>query len=203
MQCPNCGAPSTGGRFCKYCGTQLPQAVQQPQVEPVYQPPQGYDPNMVQPPVQPQYPYQNPYPQQPVALKKENPLLGMIGAFLGSLIGAASIVLLGQLGFVASLSGWLLALCTLKGYELLGKRVGGFGIAVCVVLMLVMPLVGYVGIYVVELIQEYGATVSEAIPFAVEVALDGENIGSILMIYAFAVIGGIGLISNAIRANKK
>ena len=38
------------------------------------------------------------------AERRENVLTGLIGAFLGSLIGGACIVAIGQLGYVASIS---------------------------------------------------------------------------------------------------
>ncbi len=46
--------------------------------------------------------------------KKENWLAGIVGAFIGSLIGVGVIILLGQLGYVAALSGIAMAVCALK-----------------------------------------------------------------------------------------
>lgn len=51
--------------------------------------------------------------------KKENLFTGIIGALLGSLLGVLCIILLSQMGYVAALSGFVMAVCTLKGYELL------------------------------------------------------------------------------------
>ena len=51
----------------------------------------------------------------------ENVFLGLIGARVGARLGGASIILLSQLGYIASISGVILAFCTLKGYQLLGK----------------------------------------------------------------------------------
>ena len=48
--------------------------------------------------------------------KRENVPAGIVGAFLGSLIGVACAVLIGQLGYVASISGLVMAVCALKGY---------------------------------------------------------------------------------------
>ena len=75
--------------------------------------------------------------------KQENMFTGIIGALLGAAIGGASIVLLGQLGYVASISGLILAVCTLKGYELLGKSRGTVGTILCVLLMLITPYIAY------------------------------------------------------------
>ena len=78
----------------------------------------------------------------PVELQKpENVVTGTVGALLGALIGAAMIILLGRMGTIASASGIVLAVCTLKGYELLGGRRSRKGIIISVLLMLVVPYV--------------------------------------------------------------
>lgn len=51
---------------------------------------------------------------------RDNVVAGAVGAFLGSLIGVACIVLVNQLGYVASICGLVMAVCCLKGYALLG-----------------------------------------------------------------------------------
>ena len=55
--------------------------------------------------------------RQEMERKPENVLAGIVGALLGSVLGAACIVLLEQLGYVAALSGIVLAICTLKGLK--------------------------------------------------------------------------------------
>ena len=60
-------------------------------------------------------------PGSPEVKAPENMVLGILGAIVGALIGGASIIGLSQLGYIASISGLILAFCTLKGYELLSK----------------------------------------------------------------------------------
>ena len=48
--------------------------------------------------------------------KGENITGGLVGALLGSLVGVVSIIIFSQLGYVAALSGVIMAVCTLKGY---------------------------------------------------------------------------------------
>ena len=67
--------------------------------------------------------------------KQEQVLPGIVGALIGSLIGAVVIVIVGQLGYVAAVSGLVMAICTLKGYEMLGKKLGTPGIIISCVLM--------------------------------------------------------------------
>lgn len=71
--------------------------------------------------------------------KPENMVSGIVGALIGAAIGGASIVLLSQMDVIASISGIILAVCTMKGYELLGGRLTKKGIVISVLLMLAMP----------------------------------------------------------------
>ena len=54
--------------------------------------------------------------------RPENIPAGIVGAFLGTLLGVVCTVVIGQLGYVASVSGLIMAVGALKGYELLGGR---------------------------------------------------------------------------------
>ena len=73
--------------------------------------------------------------------KRENIVAGVVGAFLGSLIGVACVVIIGQLGYVASISGLIMAVCALKGYELLGGSLTKKGALISSLLILVMPVI--------------------------------------------------------------
>ncbi|MGT2756861.1 hypothetical protein [Streptococcus ovuberis] len=68
----------------------------------------------------------------------ENYILGTVGAFLGSLIGVALIVILGQLGFVAAFSGIVMGIATVKGYELLAKKFSKVAAVICLVIVVAM-----------------------------------------------------------------
>lgn len=70
--------------------------------------------------------------------KRENIAGGIVGAFLGSLLGVLCTVVIGQLGYVASVSGLVMAVGALKGYELLGGSLSKKGAAISSVLVLVM-----------------------------------------------------------------
>ena len=73
---------------------------------------------------------------------EEHMLAGLVGAFLGSLLGVAAIVFIGQLGYVAAISGLIMAVCALKGYELLAGRLSRKGAVIACLLILVMTYVG-------------------------------------------------------------
>lgn len=59
--------------------------------------------------------------------RHEHVLAGLVRAFLGSLIGVACIVGIGQLGYVASLSGVVMAVYAIRGYSLLGGAISRKG----------------------------------------------------------------------------
>lgn len=73
--------------------------------------------------------------------KRENVALGIVGALVGSLIGAFLIVLLAQLGWVSVLLGFAMAVCTFKGYSLLGGKMTKKGMVICTLIVLFMTYV--------------------------------------------------------------
>lgn len=133
--------------------------------------------------------------------------LGILGALVGSLIGGASIVLLSRLGFVAAISGFLLAVCTLKGYELLGKKLSKTGIIVSIVLMVVVPFAADAidwALVCYDELKVLGASVFDCLVALPEFLSEGlipmsnylTNLG---LLYLFVVIGGFTTIRNALR----
>ena len=75
---------------------------------------------------------------------KENVLAGIVGAFLFSLAGAVVYFLLNLIGYVASISGLVGAVCAVKGYALFAKKESKKGIVIsAIVSLLVMVLAWY------------------------------------------------------------
>lgn len=142
----------------------------------------------------------------PEMKKTENFAMGLVGALIGAALGAASIIGLGQLGYIASISGVILAFCTLKGYELLAKGISTKGIIVCAVLMLATPfLADYLnlGITLYRELSPYGATFAdcmELLPIALEDSeARGEYLKNLGMLYLFVVLGGFYIVKNAFK----
>lgn len=73
--------------------------------------------------------------------KHENILGGIVGALLGSVIGAVLILLLAQLGRVSVLLGWVMSICTFKGYTLLGRKMTKKGMVLCTLIVLGMTYI--------------------------------------------------------------
>ena len=137
----------------------------------------------------------------------ENFLLGLIGALVGAILGGASIILLSQIGYIASISGFILAICTLKGDELLGKRLSGKGIALCILLMIVTPfLADWIdwAIYLMRDYPEYELTIVDACIAMAGLMAEGyvdmaEYLKNLGMIYLFVVLGAFGTLKNVLK----
>ena len=147
--------------------------------------------------------------EQPVVVEKqENVLTGVVGALIGAALGGASIILLSQIGYVAAISGLILAVCTLKGYELLGGKLSNRGIFICCMLMAVTPYVADRMSWAIAIVQEfadYNVTFGEA--FSVvhdlikESDLMGEYVKGLAMVYLFTAMGAFGTLKGLF--NKK
>lgn len=144
--------------------------------------------------------------KQQIAKKKGNVLTGTVGALLGSLIGVVAIVIIGQLGYVAAISGVLMGVCTLKGYELLGGKLDKIGIAISCVFMLLMVYVGNNidwALVVVDAFEDI--TILEAfkaIPdlLANEIIPMESYITNIVMVYLFTLLGAFPTVKSAAKS---
>lgn len=176
MECKKCGQPiAAGTTVCEHCGQVLD--------EPVVTPAQS----------------ETVTPAAPVQ-KQENVLTGTVGALIGAVIGAAAIILISQLGYVASISGLILAVCVIKGYELLGGKLGIVGILICLALVLVTPYIADRidwALAIMDAYKDEGVNLAQAfaaVPAlvedgAIDSAIYTENI---VKLYIFAALGGFG-----------
>ena len=92
---------------------------------------------------------------QSPAEKPENPLLGTLGAMVGALLGGGLIILLSQLRFLSILGGLVMAVCALKGYELLGGQLTKRGILISIALLCLVPCVAYFLSLVISVMKLY------------------------------------------------
>ena len=93
--------------------------------------------------------------------KQGNLLTGILGAFLGALIGTALWVLVGVWGYVASIVAWLTAFLAGKGYDLLHGRPGKAKAITIIVMLILSICVGTVGTATVIMVQSYNQQISE------------------------------------------
>ena len=139
--------------------------------------------------------------------KKENLVGGVVGALVGSLLGVASIILLSQMGYVAAQSGVIMAVCALKGYELLGGKLTKKGIIISVVIMIIMTYVGDRLDWGIMIARELEVDVFygyRLVPLLLsEEIIDATSyVGNLVLVYAFLLLGAIPTIRNAMRRDK-
>ena len=67
---------------------------------------------------------------------KENVVMGTLGAFIGACAGGLSIFLFGKMGYIASLSGIIMAVCSLTLYEKFGKTISKKGVIISSIIMI-------------------------------------------------------------------
>ncbi len=86
---------------------------------------------------------------------QENVLAGIVGAFLFSLAGGALWFVLYLVGFMASISGLVAAICAIKGYSFFAKKESTKGIVISVIVALaVMVIAWYCGL-AYDIVQAY------------------------------------------------
>ena len=138
--------------------------------------------------------------------KPENVLTGVVGALIGAVLGGASIILLSQLGFVAAISGVILAVCTLKGYELLGGRLSKRGIVISCILMAITPYIADRldwAIVIAQTFADEGVTLGMAFAAVHDVIAEngmvGDYFSSLGMVYLFVVMGAFGTLKGLFK----
>lgn len=133
--------------------------------------------------------------------QKERVALGIVGAFVGTLIGAACIVLLGQLGYIASISGIVMGFCALKGYQILGKQISVKGIVICAILMIVMVYLSNWFTYALAVAEVYEVDIATSFNSVPMLIREGEIEGGmyykdLVMLYIFTALGAVPTMRN-------
>lgn len=86
-----------------------------------------------------------------------NVVLGIIGAIIGSIIGVAVWIIIYQLGYIAGITGFIMAVCTFKGYEKLGGRLDKKGVWISLAISIVMLFSAEMFCLAMEIYSELGS----------------------------------------------
>lgn len=127
---------------------------------------------------------------QPV---RENILLGIIGAVLGVLLGAALWVFFGRIGFIAGIAGYAIVFCGMKGYELLGGHLSKGGIILCIILSFLAILAAeFVSLGITvhsELGEMYSLSMADSFRIVPELLKESELISAVAkdLIFGYAL----------------
>lgn len=140
--------------------------------------------------------------------KKENIVGGIVGALVGSLLGVACIIVLGQLGYVAAISGVVMAVCTMKGYDLLGGKLSTIGVIISAVIMLIMTYMGNQLDWAITVAQAFEidiATAFRSVPMLLEEEIIEASSywANLAMVYLFALAGAVPTVINTMKNQKK
>lgn len=144
-------------------------------------------------------------------LSGENVIAGIIGAFLGGCIGVIFIVIIGLLGYVAAAGGVIMAVCTLKGYELFAKKMSKKGIFFCILMMIFMIFVAFsvdTGLLIFAEFADYGVSPFTCIAMVPELFLEDlldtrDLLPDLLQLYAFSGLGIFLMLRHFISESKK
>ena len=143
---------------------------------------------------------------QPV---RENILLGIIGAVLGVLLGAALWVFLGRIGFIAGIAGYAIVFCGMKGYELLGGHLSKGGIILCIILSFLAILAAeFVSLGITvhsELGEMYSLSMADSFRMVPELLKESELIGAVakdlLFGYALSIWASYSSVKNILETD--
>lgn len=139
--------------------------------------------------------------------KQEQFVPGLVGAFLGSLLGVVVTVIIGQLGYVAVFSGIVMGVAILKGYELLGKRLSVKGIIASAIIMFAMTYFAFNLDYAFALARWAEVdvfTAFEAIPELLENGgLDmTDYLTELVKLYLFTLLGAFPITLSILKEQK-
>ena len=152
--------------------------------------------------------------------KKGSIIGGIVGALIGAAIGAVAWTLVGMLGYIASIVGFVIAFLADKGYDLLKGRQGVIKMIVLIVCVVLAVAAGTLGTYVwsihdayteqynalSDLEKKYGDIMTES-EYMQELLSDsevqGEMVKDSLMGLVFGILGSVGLIAAAKNGKQK
>ena len=137
----------------------------------------------------------------------ENVAAGAVGALGGALLGAIVVVIFGRLGYVTALSGLIAAVCSLKGYELLAKKMSVKGAIISCVAMLIMIYLGHRADWAIEAAQYFQVDFFKAfraIPALIQedVIEIGQYLKGLVMVILFALLGAVPTVINSVKGQK-
>ena len=145
--------------------------------------------------------------QQQEEQKSENIIGGAVGAFLGSVLGAVCIILISRLGYVAAISGMVMGVCALKGYELLGGKLTKRGAVISCIVMAVMVFLASFIDWGIIIANAYGIGIFDGISLVTPALAEGvigfgDYVFNLILLYVFTALGAVPTIRNKLRAGK-
>lgn len=146
--------------------------------------------------------------QQNIKAQKSNFAAGLIGAFLGSLIGCVLWILIYKLGYIAGIAGAVTAICAMKGYEMLGGHLDKKGVIGSVIIMLISIFLANKIAWsweAYDALKEYGYTFFDCFrvlgDILSESGLTGSYYGDLAIGYLLTIVCSFRNIKTAFKAS--
>lgn len=146
--------------------------------------------------------------QQEILKAPDNIIGGIVGSMLGALVGTILWIILYQLGYLAAIAGLVIAICSVKGYQMFGGKLNKKGV-------IITSIITLLGVYVAQflsfavLIFMDNRVMDMSIFRAIEMVtfyLKSKEISSVFwrelgLGYFFTVIGSISFVIKAYRVS--
>ena len=141
--------------------------------------------------------------------RKGNMATGIVGAIFGSLIGVAVWVLIGQMGYIAGIAGLIMAVCALKGYELLGGKINAIGLTICLVIVAGMVYIANMTSTTLIIYQEFkGYNISffdvyKKIPYLLKTSSEfsSDFYRNLFVGYLLTIVASVSTVISIYKAN--
>lgn len=137
---------------------------------------------------------------------------GIVGAFLGSLIGVAVWLVISHLGYIASIAGLAIAVCCIKGFKMFGGKLNVSGMVITSIITIIMVYVSNHLALGLAIYTEYKSLYNisffdslKAVPeFLTETTIKMTFIKDLVIGYILTLAGSASYFKNAYReANYK
>ena len=146
--------------------------------------------------------------KQDILSKKSNLIPGVVGALLGSMIGCVVYFLIWQLGYVAAIAGLITAVCTFKGYEMLGRVIDKKGVFACIIVIIFAVFFANKIVWAFDAysaLKEYNFSFFDCFrslnEMIADLELTGQYYGNLVMAYVMTILGSFGSIANAFKSS--
>lgn len=146
--------------------------------------------------------------QKNLRSKKSNLVAGLVGAFLGSLIGGILWIAIYKLGYIAGIAGLVTGVCAFKGFELLGGHMNRKGVVGSVIIMLITIFLANKIAWSLEAyaaLKEYDYTFSDcfrSLSYILESSeLTGSYYSDLIIGYILTIISSFRNIINTYKAS--
>lgn len=146
--------------------------------------------------------------KQGILSQKSKFIPGIVGAFLGAMIGCIVYFFIWQLGYIAAIAGLITAICAFKGYEMLGGVVDRKGVFACIIMIIFAVFFANQLVWAYEAyseLKEYGFGFFECFRsikgIISDAGLTGEYYGNLAMAYFMTVLGSFRSVINAFKSS--